>query len=568
MSTFSALPTYFGPEDETHFGVVHVPQGHVARGGIVLVGSIAKEQMDTVRGMRYFADRLAERGIAVLRFDYLGVGDSEHDQIRPDSVEQWIRGVHHAVDFLRAAGVTDVGVVGLRLGSLMADAAMADLGPIRCAVMWDPVSAGRAFIRELQALYRMSIGDESDDDQSGELRLVGATLSPQAASALGGLSLRMSAPNVESWLIARRRAVPNKKLDRVAAGVDGDDIEIDDMEHFVAAASFLVDIPISAIDAIVNWIDPRFGQESHSINPHLREQARFAVAGSDSVIERIEKIVPFDLFAIRTMPVDAEPGHGRAALLVSTANDLHIGPNREWVELARRAAACGMQVLRFDRRGVGETGAVLRAHTAPIYDDSAIDDVLAAARWACVRPADLLVGGVCSGSWYAAQVARSMRIGHLLLINAIAWSWRRKRSVQGDITPADLGVLRSDPTFQNSFRGRVKALLQRRLPYAAWRLLGSRGITQVPEVMLKPVARAGVPTTIILSPHDEDWFVSQRGPEGLRRLAQTPTPPVVVLTGIGDHTAYHRMVRQVISEQLMKWAPNRATQEGSNGDVG
>ena len=70
------MPTYFGPMDSPLFGAVHVPDDRRVRGAVVICGSIAKEHMDTVRGLRLLADELASRRILTLRFDYLGVGDS------------------------------------------------------------------------------------------------------------------------------------------------------------------------------------------------------------------------------------------------------------------------------------------------------------------------------------------------------------------------------------------------------------------------------------------------------------------------------------------------------------
>ncbi len=69
---------------------------------------------------RLLADRLAEQGLAVLRFDYDGTGDSTGQETDPDRVEAWLSSVTAAADVLVGAGVSDIGLVGVRIGGLFA----------------------------------------------------------------------------------------------------------------------------------------------------------------------------------------------------------------------------------------------------------------------------------------------------------------------------------------------------------------------------------------------------------------------------------------------------------------
>jgi hypothetical protein len=93
---------------------------------------------------------------------------------------------------------------------------------------------------------------------------------------------------------------------------------------------------------------------------------------------------------------------------------------------------------------------------------------------------------------------------------------------------------------------RIEALLQRHLPYPAWRLLGRFGITQVPEVLLEALRKARVPTTVILSAEDHTWFICQRGEAGLRRLRRPGGDPEIHAVGFGDRPALHRALREQI----------------------
>jgi len=165
----------------------------------------------------------------------------------------------------------------------------------------------------------------------------------------------------------------------------------------------------------------------------------------------------------------------------------------------------------------------------------------------------LLTAGVCSGSWYAAHAARAVRADATVLVNTVLYSWRLKAGIAA--APAqDLGVPRSDPAFVRSPRGRVKDLLRRRLPYPAWQLLGRRGVTQVPEVLLRPVVAGGTDTVLVLAPPDAAWFDGQRGPEGVRRLTgRSGGATRVVRTDDGDHPAYHPGVRSAVATAIMHW---------------
>ena len=96
--TTTEVPTFFGPSDSPLFGVVHLPADNQIRGGVLICGSLGKEGMDSVRLHRILADSLASRGLGVLRFDYLGLGDSAFAQVRDDAVANWVASVGHALE--------------------------------------------------------------------------------------------------------------------------------------------------------------------------------------------------------------------------------------------------------------------------------------------------------------------------------------------------------------------------------------------------------------------------------------------------------------------------------------
>ncbi|WP_336670201.1 alpha/beta hydrolase [Tsukamurella sp. USMM236] len=525
------LRTYFGPADAPLYGALHLPASRRVRGAVLLVPPLAKEQYDAQRGLRRLAALLAADGLAVLRFDYLGTGDSAGPAGLPDAAAGWIVSVRHADAYLRDLGVRAPAVVALRAGAAVAGAA--GLTP-PAAVLWDPIG-GRPFTRAQGALARMAIG-------AGPDTWIGLDVHPTAVAELATLPAdALAAPRV---LIAERPgAAP-------VGPVGADRIAVDGMPEFVEPSAHLVRIPDAAVADIAAWLGAALPDgERVTVAPEIRARARWG-----DVEERIEDIG--GAAAIRTVPAVGAPR--RSVLLCATANDARHGPNRAWVALAREVAAAGGAALRFDRRGAGESGPVDAGEAVALFPPAGVDDAVAAAR---ALDGPLLTAGVCSGSWYAAHAARAAAADTTVLVNTVLYSWRLKPGITA--APAqDLGVPRTDPAFARSPRGRLKELLRTRLPYPAWRLLGRRGVTQVPEVLLRPVVAAGTDAVLVLAPPDAAWFDSQRGPEGLRRLLrlagrQRAGTVRAVRPGAGDHPGYHPDVRADVATAILQWCEQR-----------
>lgn len=543
----SELATYLG--DPPLFGVLHLPADRQVRGGVLICGPIAKEAADTTRGLRLLADRLARRGIAVLRFDYPGTQNSSGAPGDPAALSQWLDSIRTGYAWLRGLGVGEIGLIGVRVGALLASQVTDELPGLVAGVWFDPVGSGRRHLRGQGALFAMAMG-AAPASGPGTVPLLGLELHPDAAAGFAELSLGVP----PSPLLVVRR---DEKGDRWTREVGEQAAEVildgsDQLRDFANPRSFLVEIPEQLIDQVVDWLVPRFGTELRPVTPQQRTTAMMTGPDGIPVQERIESIGAEQMFAIRSLPVQGDPT--RAVLFFATADDTHHGPAAEWVSASRRIAAAGGQALRFDRIGAGESGPVSAGEITPIYSDEARAQALAAARHLDVPGRDLLGVGVCSGSWYAATVARDLRLGKVVLVNAVAWAWVRKKSVYGAVRPEDLGVPRNTETWQRSPRGRIKALLQRHLPYPLWRLLGRRGITQVPEVLLAPLAHSGVDTVAMLIDADREWFRSQRGPEGMNRLRRRYGSKVPQIRELpGDHSAFHPAARAPISAELVAW---------------
>ncbi|KXP15068.1 hypothetical protein [Tsukamurella pseudospumae] len=522
------IRTYFGPETAPLYGALHLPASRSVRGAVLIVPPLAKEQHDALRGLRRLADLLAENGFAVLRFDYAGTGDSAGDAGRADAVAMWIDSVRAADAYLRALGAGAPAVVAVRAGAALAGAAGLDPP---AAVLWDPVG-GRAFARSRVALARMAVG-------AGPGTWIGLDVHADATADLSRLPAdALAAPR--TLIAARPGAEP-------VGAADADRLTVEGMPEFLEASTHLVRIPDRAVDDITAWLSDAMPERAPvTVDPVIRTRARFG-----GVEEHLEELG--GAIAVRTLPTEGAPA--RSVVLCATANDTRHGPNRAWVALAREIGALGGEAVRFDRRGAGESGPVTVGEVVPLFPESGIDDVVAAAH-SCAGP--LLTAGLCSGSWFAAHAARAVRADATVLVNSVLYSWRLKAAVAED-PGQDLGTPRSDPAFTQSARGRLKHLLRRRLPYPGWRCLGRRGVTQVPEVLLRPVVDGGTDTVLVLSPPDAGWFDDQRGPEGMAALARRRSAGTARTVRIptGDHPGHHPEVRRVVATAILDWCRQR-----------
>lgn len=531
-----------------------MPPGGCARGGAIICASIGKDASDSITAQRLIASGLALQGVAVLRFDYLGCGDSSYGDSRPDAVAEWTASIGHAIDFLTAAtDVDDLSVIAMRAGCLIAAAASREhpaLRSVKRVVYVDPVSAGKRFLREQTMFYKMA-GGETGADESGRVMLIGTELSEEAARDLSALRLTGGGEweqRPDTFMVGRPDGA-DAAVTAMAETMEPNVYLSESLRDAAQPTRLLPPTPVDAVDAIVEWLGARVPTESRPFDPMFSLQARISTGEGEFVGERIELIGANELFAIRTVP----DGHDLAVPLptvvfFTNAVNPHHGPNRGWVRMAREAARDGRQAFRWDRRGAGESGPARRNEAVFIYSAEGIDDALAATRHAKLSASRLLLVGLCSGAWYAAHGARTVGADSLALVNVLLWSWRVKSALQEPIAPADNDVT----DWEQSRRARLRRLLSANMPAFAWRALGRTGAVQAPENLLAPFARKGTSVTAILCPDDAKLFFANRGAEALDRLGRTKAPPAVIETASGDHAAFYPVVLKPLARNIVE----------------
>src|SRR5262249_39339587 len=159
--TPAALP-HFIIRDGGYLFAWHHPARPIARRGaaVILCPPLGSDYICAYRAWRRLAERLASMGFDVLRFDYEGTGGSSGDLEEPCRVRAWLDNIEQVITEARKlTGSSEVALVGLRIGAVLALHAAAGRGGVDRLVLWSAFRSGRAYVRELKALSRLSRKD-------------------------------------------------------------------------------------------------------------------------------------------------------------------------------------------------------------------------------------------------------------------------------------------------------------------------------------------------------------------------------------------------------------------------
>lgn len=544
--------TWLGAEETPLSAVIDVPADGRCRGAVVVCPPIGKEHVDAYRALVALAQKLTAEGLLVVRFDYLGTGDSTGAQDAPDAVACWLDSIVTAVDYVRDAGIEEITLLGLRVGALLATQAAAACGAVHSLVLWDPVVRGRHYVRRSGSLYRLAVGEEHPDDR---VSLVGTVLHADAARALSGLDMRkVPRPHPMPVLMGiRDTEIDGADVQHIVAQWEAEPFVVHEYNLFLEPPDFAVRIPFADLDTIAAWVSARHGRKWYV--PHLRLRTSACVGHADdgtAVVETFCWIGPHALFGIRTHSATPVPGTNTTVVLHATAAEHRVGPVRLWVETARALARYGIESVRFDRRGTGDTGIVPDGEHTTLYTDESKEDALTVAHTAA-RTGPAIHMGMCSGAWHAAYSALHSPVRSVVLVNVLDWAVVRRSSVRQATLEASTNSVFTSAVWRALHRRaeRVKSLLHMTVPYAGWVWLARQGLLQVPEVILSALQARGVDTTVLLSPDDHAVFVGNRGNESVKRLRRRGWSGEIHTYPTGDHSLYSTGLREQVGRYLI-----------------
>jgi alpha-beta hydrolase superfamily lysophospholipase len=473
-------PTWFGPDQRPLFGWFVYPEDQQVRGAVVLCQPLAEEGNMAYRTFRTLSQRLAQEGYLAFRFDYDGTGDSAGSFEDGDRAQSWMASVDHALAAVLACGADRISVVGMRMGAAIAHTALArSSADVQDLVLWDPVMAGRSFLREWQMIHAAWIADV-DRAPEGWVETPSYRFTPEAAADVRSFSIRPTdAPIARRVLVlSRSDRKRDARLEQLIAGDGVEWAEVDDQAALLDVPTIDAAVPHDGVDKVVAALAAQAPQGTTGITVHARQVARWVESGveveeSPGFFGR-ERIV----FGMRTTSPAADP-RLPVVLYVNIAAERHVGEGRSWLTLARRTAASGFSSVRVDHSGAGDSGIHPGQRLDRVCDAFWLDDVPEVAHELAADPSRDAIGvGLCSSG---ASVLEALYRGTLREAVAINVPFMIR---------ADSSTPREWTVFRRMSRSVTKlAIRHRRTAWSLWRASSAldprRAALWVPKLAVK-----------------------------------------------------------------------------------
>jgi len=517
---------------------------------VVLVPPFGSEEVASYRERRWLARQLADAGYPTLRIDLPTTGDSIGAAVDPDRLGAWADAVAQAARRMRTEGGR-VAVVALGLGGLAAIRAASDGAPIDDLVLWAVPATGKAAARRLGGLARLqpnriAAGLDESPLPEGWLEVGGHLLDAATLEQLAGLDLTASAPGaVERLLLLGRDGEPaghaladawrSKAVHVEAKPGDGYDAMLEHQQR--------TNLPEGVAERLLDWLAAAPAGTAAPVPASAGPAKRLAVAGGAE--EPFGLVGPQGrIFGVLGRP--ERPGEGACVVLLNAGAQRRTGPNRMWVETARRWVAEGVPTLRVDLAAIGDSDgdeSDLR-DDAGFYRPEALDDVRAVLDELERRGAGsrFVLAGLCSGAYAAFHLgATDPRVCAVGLLNPQALIWsddlaarrearklRRTFSLQGWRDFLRGGISR--PAIVASVRVAIRLVATRLVRRG--RVADPTGITSIPDG-LDRLRASGTP--VLLGFSGQEPLVADLEADGTRsRLAEWPNLTWVDLPG-QDH---------------------------------
>jgi alpha-beta hydrolase superfamily lysophospholipase len=395
----------------------HLPARSRARAGVVLFPPIGHDYRVTHSTLRVLAERLADDGFAVVRFDYDGTGDSAGSLDDPDRVAHWLESAEAAVNVLKGCGVPWTAAVGIRVGASMASMVAERRGGIDALVLWDPISGG-AYLTEQGAFNRLTFG--RSDAKDGSIVTPGYVFDAETARDLETVGPAFTSGKLaeRTLCLTRSDRINDQHLQRRFAGSTvewGEAVGQADLMDLQPPDNI---VPQETIEVIARWLDYAApAQLAALVPPSLKAEAVIDVdEDGAAIVETAFVIGEAKLTGISTIP--SHLNGAPTIVLLNTADDHRVGPNRMWVTLARRWARLGYRSVRFDLSGLGDSGTRASQHRGVLRAPQHFDDILEMTRHVSPHdPSDVVLIGLCSSGYQAIDSAFHLKPRGVCAIN-------------------------------------------------------------------------------------------------------------------------------------------------------
>jgi exosortase A-associated hydrolase 2 len=180
-----AIDAFFlGRGIDRRFALLTAPERGKTRGAVLFIPPFGEEMNKARRMVSLTARALAEDGYATLQIDLHGCGDSAGD-LADASWSGWIADVTAAYEWLHRQTCLPVTLWAMRVGALLASAALPGLTAVSQIVFWQPTLSGSQFLRQFLRLKTASSMLAGGSGGSGAKALLAALAAGQPVEVAG-----------------------------------------------------------------------------------------------------------------------------------------------------------------------------------------------------------------------------------------------------------------------------------------------------------------------------------------------------------------------------------------------
>ena len=544
----------------------------------LLVSPWGFEDMSVRKFYREICEALAGQGIASLRFDLPGTGDSAEAPTEI-GLEDWLSAIAAAArEAKRLSGASKIILLGHGLGATLALLAEARIDNLTGIALLAPVASGRIYARETGLWWKMiatDLGLDAEHVETGGLTIAGMTMPEAIATPIRKLrdtDLRLSRP------------LPVLAVCR--AGRDSDSALADALARGGAPVSCL---PYDGFDALV--VNPLISRTPPALVAEIARWVR-----NNAPIETAAAPAEPPLQTPLTGDGYRETGHkfgeggrlvgtlcqpagetcGAPVLLVSTSYDRASAWANSGTRIARDLARRGIASLRFDAAGIADSPAVSGDPAQMLYSQSLDRDVgVALEELKRLTGKPVVLAGRCSGGYHAFQagLAHPQATAGIVVINSYAFVWDPSKTVEDALKNVarplgDYSKRAMNPeTFRRILRGEVNlkaagrailrglaAKLYNKIEPALGNLSAGNRLKGEIDAAFRALAERKLPVVLAYGQHDpgleQSRMVFGSDLSGIGRYGNTR----FVSLGDSDHNVTVPEAQQTVLEQIAKMA--------------
>jgi alpha-beta hydrolase superfamily lysophospholipase len=489
------------------------------------------DEVCSYRSLRDWAQRLAATGYPSIRLSFPGTGDSGGSPRDVGRLEAWTAAAAATARWVRAAtGARRLVAVGIEIGGLIAYRAAASGAPIDDLVLWATPARARASVRQLRAFSRLEMSqffeglEQPPPLPPGELEAGGFLLSRETVQELEGLDLTaLPLPDASARrvLLLERDGIAVDARLREPLEASGAAVTVARGHGYASMTSHPQRAvpPLEVIERVTAWLDTACAAvapdavASPVLAPGASTSAEMLIGAA--AIKETPLTLP-QAFG-NVAGVLAEPlGHrepGPCAILLNAGAVRRIGPNRMWVEVARRWAARGVPTLRLDVEGIGDADGA----TTPYFRDGSlymrelVPQVLATIDVLEKRGVGdrFVLVGLCAGAYWSFHAALGdPRVSSAVMINPRRLIWdpslgpaRDFRALRANLT--SWSKIRQEASWERASALAVWAVATPRRKISQWRPgPTASSLEREMDDVLDQVRAAGKRLTLVFSNHE------------------------------------------------------------------